>query len=98
EVSVLKPDVTGQAEARNVNQWVQLTALPRQGGGRLFTLPPGAKTRALLVSERAPRAGYASELQVRLFAPRLHNLTPGALAYGDREYRPPLTDYIPLPA
>src|SRR5262249_31313248 len=35
---------------------------------------------------------------LRLFKERLHNVTPAALAYGDREYLPPQGQFIPHPA
>lgn len=96
ELRVLKPGHEGNPDPFADAAWVAAPAPGSQSGGALVPLPAGTRTRAVLLT--AP-AGQAHELRaVRLYAERLHNSVPHALAYADREYRPPNTQFNPWPA
>jgi hypothetical protein len=96
EVQVLKQDATYPGDPADATQWTKLGALPHQSGGYLFTLPVGAQTRAVLLTEK-PWHGYSQLQGLRLFRERFHNVTPDALAYAAEEYTPPNTAFIPNP-
>lgn len=97
EVRILRADAAYPGDPASTEAWLKLDAPPRQGGGSLITLPPHATTRALLISERREQ-GKSVLHGVRLYAERMHNLTPSAVAYAAEEYTPPNTQFVPNPA
>lgn len=95
---ILKPGIKGVPDPARAADWIALDAPPRQSAARTITLPPDTKTRAVLLSDRR-QANETSQLAaLRLFRERLHNETPFALAYADREYLPPNAQLAPHPA
>ena len=77
--------------------WETITIPKSQGGAVLAPLPVGFKTKALALVDSRER-GQAELRAVRLFQDRLWNATPWSLAYADREFIPPNTDFVPNPA
>lgn len=99
EVRLLKADAPFPGDPLNAAHWSAVVVPPRQSGADLLTLPPNTRTRAVLLTEKRSGPGAVSTLRaLRLLPARLHNVTPEAMAYADREYRPPQTDYLPYPA
>jgi len=94
DVFLLKPGAS--PDPLKDSEWIALTCAPRQGSGRLFTLDADTKAKAILVVDRETQSKELRD--VRLFADRFHNITPASLAYADREYLPPMGQYIPHPA
>jgi len=88
-VAVLKPTAAYPGDPEKADQWEPLTFPPRQSGAKTATLAKALDTRAVLVTERLQhRHSWLKVL--RLWSARLHNATPGGLAYADREfYREP---------
>lgn len=99
EVRYLKAGSAYPPDPQRDGDWVVAEVPPNQSMGRLVTLPVGVKTRAVLLTDRGCPVGRFSDLRtVRLFQERLYNFTPHGFAYGEREYRPPQTEYLPYPA
>ena len=96
ELRVMKADAT-KIDPDNAKDW-ETIAVPRaQGGAQLAPCPTGLMTRAIAFID--PRENGQAELTaVRLLQDRLLNVTPWSLAYGDREFIPPNTEFIPNPA
>lgn len=96
ELRVLKAGATA-VDPSNAKDWETITIPRSQGGAQLAPCPAGLKTRAIaLVDSR--ENGQAELLAVRILEERLLNATPWSLAYADREFTPPNTDFIPNPA
>ncbi|HUS58533.1 MAG TPA: hypothetical protein VM141_07760, partial [Planctomycetota bacterium] len=66
-------------------QWIVPDVPPNQSGARLVALPPGTKTQALWINDSRWH-GRSAIGGLRLFARRLHNITPLALANAESEY------------
>ncbi|HUU96975.1 MAG TPA: hypothetical protein VM487_14645, partial [Phycisphaerae bacterium] len=90
-LALLKDDAAYPGDPAVAEQWVKPDVPPNQSGARLVPLPPGGdrggrmKTRALLITD-VRRHGRSQLDFVRIFSPRLHNITPAALANADAEY------------
>lgn len=85
ELRVLKPGAPLPPEPSRADDWLAIEVQPSQSAPRFAPLPPGATTRALLVSASVPRASRQSPF-LRLLAPRLANHTPAAVANADTEH------------
>ncbi|NQT21286.1 MAG: hypothetical protein HQ592_16380, partial [Planctomycetes bacterium] len=84
-LSYLKPDAPYPGDPAEKDHWIAVDAPPNQSGARLAALPAGTTTRALLVTD--VRRRHWSRLKLlRLFASRLHNVTPSAIANAEAEY------------
>ena len=83
DLKILKPGAPLPPNPANLDDWQPLDAAPNQTAPRFIPLPPGATTRALLLSTPLLRYGPAD---VRLLAPRLTNHTPSATANAQAEY------------
>jgi hypothetical protein len=94
DVFILKPGAN--PDPLKDSEWTALTCPPRQSSGGLFTLNPDATAKAILIVDRETQSRELRD--ARLFAERFHNITPASLAYADREYLPPMGQYIPNPA
>ena len=89
----LKPTAKAPGDPAKAADWVELAISPRQSGGQLIVPEKPVETRAILVTDvRTNNAGRLKSL--RLFAARPWNVTPYALAYADREYNPPNSDFF----
>ncbi|MCE9603294.1 MAG: hypothetical protein K8U03_00150 [Planctomycetia bacterium] len=96
EARLLKADAPYPGDPKNETHWVQLHA-PAQAGGSTFALASETECRALLFRETIGNG--RSHLQgVRLYTPRLHNVTPDSQPYAAEEYTPPNTDHPTHPA
>ncbi|WP_020474723.1 hypothetical protein [Zavarzinella formosa] len=98
ELRLLKASHQGLADPFTENQWAIAEMPIRQSGGTLVPLPVGFRTRALLFTATPGENPRHALQDVRLFAERLLNAVPYALAYADREYRPPNGRHNPWPA
>lgn len=98
EVRLLKPGHDGAADPFTDGQWVVPETPARQSGGALVPLPVGTRTRAVLFTAVGGDNPRGEIHGARVFAERLLNAVPFALAYADREYRPPNTKFNPWPA
>ena len=85
ELRVHKPDAPLPPEPSRADDWLAVEVQPSQSAPRFAPLPPGTKTRALLVSASVPRDSRQSPF-LRLLAPRLANHTPAAVANADTEH------------
>lgn len=97
-VSVLKAGHEGAPDPLAEAQWVVPTVPGKQSGGALVPLPAGTRTRAVLFTAPPGHEQRHALHGARLFTERLFNAVPFALAYADREYRPPNTKFNPWPA
>jgi hypothetical protein len=86
-VAILKASAAGPGDPADSEAWQSLepTSL---SGGRLFTLPEPAETRAVLVVERR-REGRSTQRVLRVLARRLYNVAPLGYAYAASEYSVP---------
>ena len=84
-VAVLNDGVAWPAAPDKTDAWTEVAFPPHQSGGRMATFPASFKTRALLCTETRD-TGRSQITLWRLFAPRLHNLTPTAVANAESEY------------
>lgn len=89
EVAALKPDAKYPGDPTDESDWKTITFPARQAGARLVALPDGFTTRAFLFRDK--RTGWSAIHALRLFRERLHNVTPAATAYAEREYTPPMS-------
>ena len=96
ELRALKPNAANVDLNAN-NDWETISIPRSQGGGVLVPLPVGLRTKALAFVDSRD-SGQAELRTVRLFKERLLNVTPWSLAYADREFTPPNTDFVPNPA
>lgn len=87
QISVRKPDASGEMDPNRDEQWMPLEAASRQSGGTFVTLDPGVKTKAIRITDR--RKGRSVIEQLRPFKERYQNLMPAAVAYAKHEYTPP---------
>ena len=85
-LSYLKPDAPYPGEPDNPAHWETPTPRSRQANPIVYTLPTGVKTRAVLCRQSRPGGGRSELQQCWLLAPRLHNITPDALANAQSEY------------
>lgn len=90
EIRFLKPGAKFPGDPAAGDQWVTLSSLPRQSGGKLITLPVEFETQALLLRE-VRQEGWSQVHALRLFKDRLHNVTPAGFAYASAEYTPPMS-------
>ena len=96
QAKLLKSDAPYPGDPTVAAHWTDLTAAG-QTGGTTITLPADTQCRALLFNETMN--GGRSHLQgVRLFASRLHNVTPDSQPYAAEEYTPPNSDHPTHPA
>ena len=96
QAKLLKSDAPYPGDPTVAAHWTDLTAAG-QTGGTTITLPADTQCRALLFTETMN--GGRSHLQgVRLFATRLHNVTPDSQPYAAEEYTPPNSDHPTHPA
>ena len=84
-VAVLNDGVAWPAAPDKTDAWTEVAFAPHQSGGQTATFPAGFKTRALLCTDTR-KTGRSQITLWRLFAPRLHNLTPAAVANAESEY------------
>ena len=84
-VRCLKHGAPFPGDPENEDHWRTVDFQPGQSGMRLAALPPGFSTRAVLVTDVLSR-GRSTLGFLRLFAARLHNLTPEAQANAEAEY------------
>lgn len=95
DVALLNPGAT--ADPAKAEAWTALASSRSLSGGRLVTLDKPTAVHALLLT--GDGSWGTDELRyLRLYANRNANLTPWALAYADREFRPPNTYHNPWPA
>lgn len=88
---VLKADAPFPGDPRNPAHWSAVEPLPRQmPDARWFTLPPGTRSRALLLVD-VRRQAHSSLRFLRCFQSRRYTLTPWAMGYAQREYTPHLS-------
>jgi hypothetical protein len=88
EAAVLKPDSPYPGDPDRPEQWEPLEIAARQSGGATGTLAKPLAVRAVLITDRVSK--NRSELKaIRIWADRLHNVTPAARAYAEREYNKP---------
>jgi hypothetical protein len=99
EVRLLRADAPYPGDPWNDSHWSVVCIPPHQPEARVIPMAAGVKTRALLLVDHRGRWKPASGMHLlRLLPTRLYNVTPLANAYGDREYTPPNSSYIPDPA
>jgi hypothetical protein len=67
-------------------KWTQCAFPGAQSGWRTFTLPQGTTVKALLITLKRWWGDWERLRTVRLFAPRVHNLVPEAIANADGEF------------
>ena len=85
ELRVLQSAATWPPEPGRAADWLTVEVQPNQSAPRFAPLPPGTKTRALLVTVPTPRDSRQSPF-LRLLAPRLANHTPAAIANAESDY------------
>jgi len=82
-VKILKAGAT--ADPAKADAWTAVEFDKRQSGAFTIALPPGTTTGAVMFTDE--NANPWSQLSLlRMYAQRLHNVTPGALAYAESEY------------
>ncbi len=84
----LKADSPYPGDVTKLEQWQELALPARQSGGRTITPDKPIETRAILLIDQRSY-GHSLIRAIRIFSERLHNITPAALAYADREYYKP---------
>jgi hypothetical protein len=92
----LKADAALPPNPATKEAWTDIAFPGAQSGGRAVALPPGTTTRALLINCSRTWGNWYRVSFLRLLSPRLHNVTPEAVANGEAEYisfgqlRPPI--------
>lgn len=96
QARILKADAPYPGDPAVAAHWTDLTAAGQTGGATL-TLPVETQCRAILFTETM-QSGRSHLQGIRLFGPRLYNVTPDAQPYAAEEYTPPNSDHPTHPA
>jgi hypothetical protein len=83
ELRVHKAGAPVPANPANPSDWLAIEVQPRQSAPRFAPLPPGMRTRAVLISASIPQNAPPF---LRLLAPRIANHTPAAVANAEAEF------------
>lgn len=84
-IRTLKPDAAVTAGPADAAAWVPVAVPASQSAGQTVTFATGFQTQALLF-EDAREHGRSEIYLLRLYASRLHNLTPAGTANAEAEY------------
>ncbi|MCX5661344.1 MAG: hypothetical protein NTW19_16815 [Planctomycetota bacterium] len=84
----LKEAAPYPGDPNNPEQWEGVKAPTPQSGGFVATLPPGVKTRAVMLLQRGGRGDQRRSYigALRLWQARFHNQVPVCVAYADSEW------------
>ncbi|MFP4028132.1 MAG: hypothetical protein ACLFWL_10100 [Candidatus Brocadiia bacterium] len=93
EVRILKADAPYPGDPEKKEHWRRVKVPPRQGRVKIAPLPPGTKTRAILLTDRVKR-GRSSALPLRLYKQRLFNIADRARVRAKNEYHVPRSETV----
>lgn len=85
ELRYLRADAPYPPDPAREEHWAKPAVYPNQSRPHLVTLPPGTKTRAVLLTETRG-AGRSTLRSWRFAARRLHNVAPDATAQAESEF------------
>ena len=78
-----EPAATDARPVLDSDQWVDLPTPRMDAGTSVAAVPAGQAIRAIMLVDNTRRRSHLRD--VRLYAPRLHDVTPHAIAYANKE-------------